>query len=94
MLANETARLLPDPQRRPRPWKTRSPMPSSPSTKGAGLDIRWAWEKLLDGQPDGYTLMQDNAIAVLNGDMTPQEAADALQEGLATWYEPAKNCQQ
>ena len=60
--------------------------------QGAGLDIRWAWEKLLDGQPDGYTLMQDNAIAVLNGDKTPQQAADALQEGLATWYEPAKNC--
>ncbi len=61
-------------------------------TQGAGLDIRWAWEKLLDGQPDGYTLMQDNAIAVLNGDKTPQQAADALQEGLATWYEPAKSC--
>jgi raffinose/stachyose/melibiose transport system substrate-binding protein len=62
--------------------------------EGAGLDVRWAWEKLLDGQPDGYTLMQDNAIAVLNGDKTAQEAADALQEGLATWFEPAQNCGQ
>lgn len=61
--------------------------------EGAGLDIRLAWEKLLDGQPDGYILMQDSAIAVLGGDMTAQEAADALQEGLAQWYEPAQNCQ-
>jgi raffinose/stachyose/melibiose transport system substrate-binding protein len=61
--------------------------------EGAGLDIRLAWEKLLDGQPDGYTLMQDHAIAVLGGTETAQEAADALQAGLAEWYEPAKNCQ-
>ena len=61
--------------------------------EGAGLDIRLAWEKLLDGQPDGYSLMQDNAIAVLNGTITAQEAADALQAGLAQWYAPAQNCQ-
>lgn len=60
--------------------------------EGRGQDIRLAWEKLLDGQPDGYTLMQDNAIAVLGGKATAQEAADALQAGLAEWYEPAKNC--
>jgi raffinose/stachyose/melibiose transport system substrate-binding protein len=54
--------------------------------------VRWAWEKLLDGAPDGYTLMQDNSIAVLNGEMTAQEAADALQAGLAQWFEPAQNC--
>ncbi|HRI55941.1 MAG TPA: extracellular solute-binding protein, partial [Anaerolineae bacterium] len=60
--------------------------------EGAGLDIRLAWEKLLDGQPDGYTLMQDHAIAVLAGTETAQQAADALQEGLAQWFEPAQNC--
>jgi hypothetical protein len=26
--------------------------------------------------------------------MTPQEAADGLQEGLAQWFEPAQNCAQ
>ena len=62
--------------------------------EGAGLDVRWAWEKLLDGAPDGYTLMQDNSIAVLNGEMTAQEAADALQAGLAQWFEPAQTCAQ
>lgn len=60
--------------------------------EGRGTDVRWAWEGLLDGTPDGYTLMQDHAIAVLNGTETPQEAADALQAGLAEWFEPAQNC--
>lgn len=62
-------------------------------TAGRGQDVRWAWEGLLDGSPDGYTLMQDGAVAVINGEMTPQEAADALQNGLAQWFEPAQACQ-
>lgn len=62
--------------------------------EGRGLDVRWAWPVLLDGAPDGYSLMQNGAIGVINGDMTPQEAADALQEGLAQWFEPAQNCGQ
>lgn len=60
--------------------------------EGRGTDVRWAWEGLLDGSPDGYTLMQDHAIAVLGGSETPQEAADALQAGLAEWFEPAQTC--
>lgn len=62
--------------------------------RGRDTDIRFAWEKLWDGSPDGYTLMQDGALAVLAGEQTPQEAADALQAGLAQWFEPAKNCGQ
>lgn len=60
--------------------------------QGRGTDVRFAWEKLLDGSPDGYTLMQDGALAVLRGEQTPQEAADALQAGLAQWFEPAQTC--
>lgn len=60
--------------------------------EGRGLDVRWAWEKLLDGAPDGYTLMQNGALAVIAGTQTPQEAADALQAGLAEWFEPAQTC--
>lgn len=60
----------------------------------AGTDVRWAWDGLLDGTPDGYTLMQDNTIAVVKGEMTPQEAADSLQEGLAQWLPAAQNCGQ
>ena len=60
--------------------------------EGRGTDVRWAWEGLLDGDPSGYNLMQDNSIAILNGEMTPQEAADSLQEGLAQWFAPAQSC--
>jgi raffinose/stachyose/melibiose transport system substrate-binding protein len=59
-----------------------------------GTDIRFAWEKLGDGSPDGYTLIQDGALAVLRGEQTPQQAADALQAGLAQWFEPAQTCGQ
>jgi raffinose/stachyose/melibiose transport system substrate-binding protein len=62
--------------------------------EGRGQDVRWAWPVLLEGSRDGYTLMQNGAIGVINGDMTPQEAADALQEALAQWFEPAQTCQQ
>jgi raffinose/stachyose/melibiose transport system substrate-binding protein len=62
--------------------------------QGRGTDIRFAWQKLRDGTPDGYDLMRDGAEAVLRGEQTPQEAADALQAGLAQWFEPAKECGQ
>ncbi len=62
--------------------------------QGRGTDVRFAWEKLRDGSPDGYVLMQDGAMAVLRGEQTPQEAADALQAGLAQWFEPAQECGQ
>lgn len=60
--------------------------------QGRGTDIRFAAEKLGDGSPDGYTLMQEAALAVLRGEQTPQQAADALQTGLAQWYGPAQTC--
>ncbi len=60
--------------------------------EGRGIDARFAWEKLREGSPDGYVLMQDGAMAVLQGEQTPEEAADALQAGLAEWFEPAQTC--
>lgn len=65
------------------------------NSQAAGTDIRFVWEKLLaapSGQKDAYTAMNDAVIAVLKGEQTPQEAADALQAALAAWYEPAKTC--
>lgn len=60
--------------------------------QGRGTDVRFAWEKLREGTPDGYTLMMEGAVGVINGEKTPQQAADELQNGLAQWFEPAKNC--
>ena len=61
----------------------------------AGTDIRFVWENLLgspEGAPSTYAVMNDGVIAVLAGEQTPQEAADALQEAIASWYEPAQSC--
>ena len=60
--------------------------------QGRGTDVRFPWEKLTEGSPDGYTLMLDGAMAVVKGEQTPQQAADALQAGLAQWFEPAQEC--
>ncbi len=60
--------------------------------EGRGTDVRFAWEKLREGSPSAYTLIRDGAVAVVNGRQTPQEAADALQAGLAQWFEPAQRC--
>ena len=57
-----------------------------------GTDIRLAWEALRAGTPDGYTLMMDAAVSVLNGIKSPQTAADEIQSGLAQWFEPARKC--
>ncbi len=60
--------------------------------QGRDTDIRFAWEKLGTGTPDGYTLMLEGARAVIEGRQTPQQAADTLQVGLAEWFEPAQTC--
>jgi raffinose/stachyose/melibiose transport system substrate-binding protein len=60
--------------------------------QGRGTDVRFAWEKLRDGSPDAYSLIMDGAVAVLNDKQKPQEAADALQAGLAQWFAPAQTC--
>jgi len=57
-------------------------------------DIRFVWDKLRDGEPDGYHLLQDLSMDVLAGDKTAKQAADALQTGLAQWFAPARECPQ
>jgi raffinose/stachyose/melibiose transport system substrate-binding protein len=61
--------------------------------EGRGTDVRFAWEKLRDGSPDAYNLIMESSVKVINGQVTPQQAADALQAGLAKWYPPAQQCQ-
>jgi raffinose/stachyose/melibiose transport system substrate-binding protein len=56
-------------------------------------DVRFTWEKLMEGTPSAYDLVMNGAVDVVSGERTAQEAADALQNGLAEWYEPARTCQ-
>ena len=57
-------------------------------TKDKGQDVRFVWPKLMNGTPSGYNLLNEGVIAVMKGQKTPKEAADALAEGLAQWYKP------
>jgi raffinose/stachyose/melibiose transport system substrate-binding protein len=50
--------------------------------------IRSAYQILSRGEPNNETQLWEASAAVLNGSMTPQEAADMVQEGLEAWYEP------
>lgn len=50
--------------------------------------IRSSYQILSRGEPNlENELWRVNAL-LLNGELTPQEAGDILQEGLASWYEP------
>ncbi|MEL3905973.1 MAG: extracellular solute-binding protein [Treponema sp.] len=56
--------------------------------QGKGQDVRFVWPKLMNGNPSGYNLLNEGVIAVMKGQKTPKEAADALADGLAQWYKP------
>ncbi len=57
--------------------------------QGRELDVRFPWPKLMNGDPSGYTLIQQGSIEVITGEISPQEAADRMEEGISQWYEPA-----
>lgn len=58
--------------------------------RGKGLDVRWPWPHMMNGDPSGYNLIMDGSIAVLTDQMTPIQAAQFFSEGLAKWYAPAQ----
>ncbi len=55
----------------------------------AGADIRFYMQ---DDLPDTTTLFIENAIAVMKGEKTPEEAAQALYDGISSWSDAQKNC--
>jgi raffinose/stachyose/melibiose transport system substrate-binding protein len=58
---------------------------------GRGTDVRLTWPKLMtapSGEATGYNLFNQAAIAVMTEKMTPQQAADSVQAGLARYYKP------
>jgi len=61
-------------------------------TEGRETDVLWVFPKLMEGIPNGKALMQKSTAAVIMGKKTPTEAAEALQDGLAQWFEPAQRC--
>jgi raffinose/stachyose/melibiose transport system substrate-binding protein len=58
---------------------------------GRGTDVRLTWPRLMtapSGEVAGYNLFNQAAVSVMTGKMTPQEAADSVQAGLAKYYAP------
>ncbi|GAB3806862.1 ABC transporter substrate-binding protein [Virgibacillus kimchii] len=47
-----------------------------------------AFEGLNAGDPTMGTLQMENISQVLQGNLSPEEAAENMQEGLSSWYEP------
>lgn len=60
------------------------------AAQGADITIRTTWEKLSDQEPGGNFLMNQALIKMLTDELTPEDAAKFVQDGLATWYEPFK----
>ncbi len=56
--------------------------------EGRETDVRFTWPVLMSGDPSAYELIQQGSIGVITGGMTPREAADALHEGVMSWYTP------
>ena len=50
------------------------------------LDALWASERLGEGLPNGYSLMMAGTLGVIQGGLTPLEAAEMLQKGLSQWF--------
>ena len=61
-------------------------------SEGRETDVLWVFPKLMEGIPNGKALMQKSTAAVIMGKKTPSEAAEALQDGLAQWFNPAQKC--
>jgi raffinose/stachyose/melibiose transport system substrate-binding protein len=54
-----------------------------------GADIRFY---MTQGTPDSTSMFDDLGIAVINGSTTPQDAAQKLYDGIASWSDAQKNC--
>ena len=50
--------------------------------------IRSSYQILSRGEPNNETDLWTYSAQILNGEITPEEAAEAVEAGLASWYEP------
>ncbi|NWG35794.1 MAG: extracellular solute-binding protein [Chloroflexi bacterium] len=55
-------------------------------------DIRWMFTEISDKIPTAADIVRKNLHRMVTENLTPQEAAQDLQNGLGEWYEPAQNC--
>lgn len=61
---------------------------NSGGANGENFAIGWSLQKVSAGTPNATQLSEDVLPAVFKGEMTPEEAAKKIQEGLDTWFKP------
>ncbi|MDW7673949.1 MAG: extracellular solute-binding protein [Bacillota bacterium] len=57
-------------------------------SNGENFAVGFGLEKINKEEPSAGTLTMENVTNMLNGVITPAEAAKNIQEGLASWYKP------
>jgi raffinose/stachyose/melibiose transport system substrate-binding protein len=55
-------------------------------------DIRWMYTEISSKIPSADAIIRNDLYNMMASDLTPQEAAQHLQNGLGEWYEPAQSC--
>ena len=55
-------------------------------------DIRWMYAEINDKNPSAPNIVRRSLYDMVTSDLTSQEAAQRLQDGLGEWYEPAQTC--
>ena len=55
-------------------------------------DIRWMYTEISSKVPSALEIIRNDLYNMAAFDLTPQEAAQDLQNGLGEWYEPAQSC--
>lgn len=61
---------------------------NSGGESGENFAIGWGLVKVSEGEPGAYQLASDNLPLLFNGDLTPEQMAGKIQEGLDTWFKP------
>jgi raffinose/stachyose/melibiose transport system substrate-binding protein len=58
------------------------------------IDVRWSYSEIsvTNQLPTATNLIQQAQYDMVANGMTPQEATDFLQAGMAQWYAPAQSC--
>jgi raffinose/stachyose/melibiose transport system substrate-binding protein len=55
-------------------------------------DIRWQFTEISDKYPHADAIIRESLAQMMMGELTPEQAAQNLQNGLGQWYEPAQTC--
>lgn len=55
-------------------------------------DIRWMYTEISNKTPSALEIIREDLYRMMALNLSPEQAAAHLQEGLGEWYEPAQSC--